>query len=129
MFMEAIILKNQYKIKTSVIKQTKEQKLYSLTIKQQMSKVIADKWSALESLPLYHSTISYASVVKGKRNSNNEKDDRLDVSKMTESSKEDDNNKKMSAVYKKRDIKKIKRKKKKKIIVAMIVTAYGQRSQ
>ena len=56
-----------------------------MNIKQKLSKTIAAKRLALESLPLYHSIVTYTLVVKGKDNVNSEEDN---VSSMTELSKE-----------------------------------------
>ena len=63
--MKGIVLKNQRELKTSIIKQTKEQKMYVENVDQYLSKIIAAKQSTLEALPLYHSTVTYVSVVKG----------------------------------------------------------------
>ena len=83
--MKGIVLKNQRELKTSIIKQTKEQKMYIENVDQHLSKIIAAKQSTLEALPLYHSTVTYASVVKGTKYSNIEEDN---VSNMTEPSNE-----------------------------------------
>ena len=84
-FMKGIVLKNQRELKTSIIKQTKEQKMYVENVDQHLSKIIVVKQSTLEALPLYHSTVTYASVVKGTKYSNVEEDN---MSNMIEPSNE-----------------------------------------
>jgi len=68
--------------------------MYLEYINQNLSKSIAAKQSTLEALPLYHSTVTYASVVKGKMTINTDEDN---VSNMTESSNEKAKNRKIKS--------------------------------
>ena len=86
-FMNGIELYQRRELETSIIKQTKEQKQYSEKVDHHLSRSIAVKRSALESLPLYHSSVTYASVVKGNKVSNHQNDN---VSIMTETSTENE---------------------------------------
>ena len=65
--MKGIVLQKPRVIETSIVKQTKEHQMYFTNIQQYLSNTVAAKKAALESLPLYHSTVTYASVVKGKQ--------------------------------------------------------------
>jgi len=51
--MKGIVLKKQRELETSVIKQTKEQKMYSENVNQHLNRIIAMKQNTLEALPLY----------------------------------------------------------------------------
>jgi hypothetical protein len=64
-FMKGIVLQKPRVIETSIVKQTKEHQMYFTNIQQHLSKTVAAKRAALESLPLYYTTITYASVAKG----------------------------------------------------------------
>jgi len=92
-FMKGIVLKKQRELETSVIKQTKEQKMYSENVNQHLNRIIAMKQNTLEALLLYQSTVTYASVVKGAKASNTNIDDD-NVSNMTEQSIEKNANEK-----------------------------------
>ena len=59
--------------------------MYFTNVKQLLSKTITAKRSALELLPLYHSTITYIDVVKGKNQIDNNDDS---ISNITDSLKE-----------------------------------------
>ena len=84
-FMRGIELEHHRMLETSIVQQTSEQQHYQEKVDQHLSRAIAAKKNALESLPLYHSTVSYASVVKGvKQKHNVEEND--NVSMMTENS-------------------------------------------
>jgi len=83
-FMKGIVLQKPRVIETSIVKQTKEYQMYFTNIQQHLSKTVAAKKAALESLPLYHSTVTYASVVKGKqpgKQNDNTVSNIMDVSK------------------------------------------------
>ena len=66
-FMKGIVLKNQRQLESLVMKQTEDQKLYSQNVDQHLNRIIAMKQTTLETLPIYNSTVTYASVVKGKK--------------------------------------------------------------
>ena len=83
--MKGIELCQRRQLESSITKQTKEQKQYSEKVDQHLSKSLAVKRNALESLPLYHSTVTYASIVKGSKASNQINDN---VSIMTEESQD-----------------------------------------
>ena len=59
--------------------------MYFTNVKQLLSKTVAAKRYSLESLLLYHSTVTYADIVKGKNQIDNNDDS---ISNMTDSSKE-----------------------------------------
>ena len=65
--MKGIVLQKPRVIETSIVKQTKEYQMYFTNVQQHLSKTVATKKAALESLLLYHSTVTYTSVVKGKQ--------------------------------------------------------------
>ena len=67
------------------MKQTEDQKLYSQNVDQHLNRIIAMKQNTLETLPIYNSTVTYASVVKGKKTTNEDEDN---VSNMTDQTAE-----------------------------------------
>ena len=83
--MKGIELCQRRQLESSITKQTKEQKQYSEKVDQHLSKSLAVKRNALELLPLYYSTVTYASIVKGSKASNQTNDN---VSIMTEESQD-----------------------------------------
>ena len=85
-FMKGIVLENSRQLETSVLKQTEEQKMYSQTVDQHLNKIIAMKQNTIQALPIYNSTVTYASVVKGTKTPNEENDN---VSNMTDQSTEE----------------------------------------
>ena len=93
-FMKGIELYQRRELQTSITKYTKEQKQYTEKVDHHLNRAIAVKRSTLESLPLYHSTVSYASVVRGHKPTKqmNENDN---VSTMTEGSNEKEKRGKM----------------------------------
>ena len=84
--MKGIVLENSRQLETSVLKQTEEQKMYSQTVDQHLNKIIAMKQNTIQALPIYNSTVTYASVVKGTKTPNEENDN---VSNMTDQSTEE----------------------------------------
>jgi len=85
-FMKGIVLENSRQLETSVLKQTEEQKMYSQTVDQHLNKIIAMKQNTIQALPIYNSTVTYASVVKGTKTPYEENDN---VSNMTDQSTEE----------------------------------------
>ena len=65
--------------------------MYSENVNQHLDRIIVMKQNTLEALPLYQSTVTYASVVKGAKASNKNIDDD-NVSNMTEQSIEKNEN-------------------------------------
>ena len=84
-FMKGIQLEHQRTLETSIMQQTSEQQHYQNKVDQHLSRAIAAKKSSLETLPLCHSTVTYASVAKGVKSTHNTNEND-NVSMMTENS-------------------------------------------
>ena len=91
-FMEGMKLGCNRKIETSVKKQTEEQQQYSENIKDHFSKMLIEKEATMKSLHEFRTPVSYADVLKGKMN----KEDDDNVSNMTEGSHQNDENNEQS---------------------------------